>query len=396
MESFMMEQSYPKARKQPPLKETCDTIVDYDFMSRSSFQPTAEYIKEAKELLSSDFPFLSKAGIDFMFKSTSVDNHYAIVHDKIVTALFQEDVVVPTAAAAAAVDSSCAAKISKLNAKWDNLVRVFTEKNIDSSQTKLIEQIKLSMTPSAPHSLNLTKQWRGALPSIPSCLNPILAAEVQYVTIKLDDLLDMKWQQYQRQINKARAEHEGIAVECQCCYDNTHMADMITCVEKGHYFCFNCMQAQAENLLFGNANLGVHPKTKKLALELLCFHSSGCTSGFERKELDIHLPKTLMKKYDEIQFQISLNHSGLAGDIAACPKCHFQALVHASNRVFVCPVASCGFESCRDCGEEAHIPLRCDEVEKEHETVGRLTVEEAVSAAKIRVCPDCKKGYVKR
>lgn len=37
----------------------------------------------------------------------------------------------------------------------------------------------------------------------------------------------------------------------------------------------------------------------------------------------------------------------------------------------------------------------CDEVEHEAETKGRLTVEEAISAAKIRQCPKCKKAFVK-
>jgi len=37
----------------------------------------------------------------------------------------------------------------------------------------------------------------------------------------------------------------------------------------------------------------------------------------------------------------------------------------------------------------------CDEVEKKKETDSRLTVEEAISAAKIRNCPKCRKAFVK-
>ena len=56
----------------------------------------------------------------------------------------------------------------------------------------------------------------------------------------------------------------------------------------------------------------------------------------------------------------------------------------------------CQYESCRKCGKESHIPLRCDEVEKQKRAdEGRLKVEEAISAAKIRHCPKCKTGFVK-
>jgi hypothetical protein len=37
----------------------------------------------------------------------------------------------------------------------------------------------------------------------------------------------------------------------------------------------------------------------------------------------------------------------------------------------------------------------CDEVEKGNVTKGRLLVEEAISAAKIRKCPNCKKAFIK-
>jgi len=37
----------------------------------------------------------------------------------------------------------------------------------------------------------------------------------------------------------------------------------------------------------------------------------------------------------------------------------------------------------------------CDEIEKASETKGRITVEEAITAAKIRKCPKCGKGFIK-
>lgn len=83
--------------------------------------------------------------------------------------------------------------------------------------------------------------------------------------------------------------------------------------------------------------------------------------------------------------------------IRTCPKCEFQALLPPTEMIFRCPLRECLFESCRKCREQSHIPLRCEEVEKLSETAGRLKVEEAISAAKIRTCPrpNCGKKFVK-
>jgi hypothetical protein len=66
-----------------------------------------------------------------------------------------------------------------------------------------------------------------------------------------------------------------------------------------------------------------------------------------------------------------------------------------SEQIFHCPVEDCNFKSCRHCGEESHIPLRCDEVESRHQAKGRVRVEEAAAAAVIRNCPRCKKAVIK-
>lgn len=64
--------------------------------------------------------------------------------------------------------------------------------------------------------------------------------------------------------------------------------------------------------------------------------------------------------------------------------------------IFQCPVEDCQFESCRKCGKETHIPLRCDEVAtQKRQDDGRLKVEEAITAAKIRNCPKCNTSFLK-
>ncbi len=77
-----------------------------------------------------------------------------------------------------------------------------------------------------------------------------------------------------------------------------------------------------------------------------------------------------------------------------CPKCDFQAIAPETEQIFYCP--ECRYESCRRCGEAAHIPFRCEEVEKKGETSARLRVEEAMTIARIRRCPNgCKQPFFK-
>ena len=68
-----------------------------------------------------------------------------------------------------------------------------------------------------------------------------------------------------------------------------------------------------------------------------------------------------------------------------------------TEMIFRCPVDNCRYESCRKCGEKSHIPLSCKEVEKSHETNARVSVEEAMTNARVRTCPKptCKKRFYK-
>lgn len=164
--------------------------------------------------------------------------------------------------------------------------------------------------------------------------------------------------------------------------------EMIKCYE-GHLFCMDCLRRYAEEKVFGNGDLG-----KKGCTELCCMDMSGCQSFFSREQLLKSLSEKVMKRYDELQTTLVLEKAGLVDDICKCPKCDFQASLPESQNVLQCP--ACGFESCRKCGEESHIPLRCEEVERKTETSARLQIEEAMTEARIRHCPrGCKQGFYK-
>ena len=78
---------------------------------------------------------------------------------------------------------------------------------------------------------------------------------------------------------------------------------------------------------------------------------------------------------------------------SSCPECDYAAILDPSQMIFECP--ECHHESCRKCKKKAHVPLKCEEVQEEEQTSARVRVEEAISKAKIRKCPDCSTSFIK-
>jgi TRIAD3 protein (E3 ubiquitin-protein ligase RNF216) len=187
-------------------------------------------------------------------------------------------------------------------------------------------------------------------------------------------------------------ERVASAVEYSCCFERVPIDGMVACRDEGHLFCSTCLQTYVENQVFGNGNLGVSRETKKLELEVKCFHGDDCPSGFDDAFLEkASLSKVLGKLY-EVQGQVNIEQAGLA-NVCRCPQCGFRAVLDTAQKVFSGPVHSCRFVSCRYCGEDSHCPLPCEQAKKQID--GRLTVEEAMSEAIIRKCPTCSQQFVK-
>ena len=81
-----------------------------------------------------------------------------------------------------------------------------------------------------------------------------------------------------------------------------------------------------------------------------------------------------------------------------CPFCEFATIMDTSpeeNKVLQCQNPDCGKETCRLCKEISHIPLRCEEVEKDAEVRKRTYIENKMTEALIRNCWKCKKPFLK-
>lgn len=191
---------------------------------------------------------------------------------------------------------------------------------------------------------------------LPIIAHARLVQEINFVQKRLQEFMRIGKERVQREQNKKAAVANNTAVTCSCCFDDNARGDMIECSWNGHLFCVDCLQNYAKNQVFGTGNFGINAETRKPNLDLLCFHPDGCKSNFERAMIEKAFPPDLLKKYDAMQCQISIEAAGLNNELSSCPGCGFQAALPETQRIFQCP--DCMLESCRDCGEPAHIPLR--------------------------------------
>jgi hypothetical protein len=338
------------------------TTSNVDWMSTESFQPMHLYIEQAKQVLLGEFAFLSVKGATRCLAQSKY--HYAVCHEKLLAAIKGDES--DTAATTNAVQED-----EGQNVQYDRVLAMRTRGAfLDKQQIARVLTVA-GVVPTPIGAGNVVIQpyndrdyaqifLKNARPKTVTkklVTDPMLVEEIKYVSGKLQ-----KWlyaQQAARDLarQKQQAQQDGTAMECPCCCDSYPLDQMVQCRDEGHLFCHSCLVSYANNQIFGNDNLGVHKTTKKLSLELQCLQGD-CPSYFERSFLERALPPRLLQHYDSVQLKLSIASAGLSDTVCACPKCDFCVEVPVGQNIVQCPVATCRFASCRECGEAAHIPLR--------------------------------------
>lgn len=348
-------ESYPKERRETPA-----TQITIDYANDSSYERGHTYKFQCYQQLLSDWPFISKDGMTRILQKYDGRYYktYMVILDMIKST--KKDIV-------------------------DQHAEVLRLKR-GGRITDLYKGVFFVMAGNLKFNIAL-KHPRKTTNLIQMITDKILIDEKKHV--------DKKWSLWVDQVEKARAlkkarlkaEELGTMVECTCCFGDYAPEEMICCID-GHLFCQGCLRRYAEEQVFGQGGLGGEGRT-----ELKCMCLDGCEGFFSRHQLEKALDEKVLKKYDELQATLVLNISGLRG-LSKCPECDFQAIVPDEEKIFNCP--QCGFESCRSCGEEAHIPLKCSEIEKKNEISARVSVEEAMTNARVRFCPKkCKQPFFK-
>jgi len=213
-------------------------------------------------------------------------------------------------------------------------------------------------------------------------MDPVLEEEIAWLRSKRAKESEERDREMAMQLNDSLAEETGNQAECGCCCGDYAFDNLVQCSE-GHLFCRTCVRKYVEETVFGNG---------KSHVKCITSESPACEGFFPDSMLKQALPEATYQKYQEAVARDVV--SGAKISLVTCCKCSLQVeLEESAGTVLVCP--GCSTETCRLCGEESHIPLRCSEVEKKTQTDARLTVEEAMTAARLRQCHTCKKKFFK-
>ncbi|KAH9942854.1 hypothetical protein B0H21DRAFT_511019 [Amylocystis lapponica] len=178
-------------------------------------------------------------------------------------------------------------------------------------------------------------------------------------------------------------EHEDEGeIECGCCFTSYPFDKMVQCPE-AHLFCMDCMTSYASTLL------GSHDA------HIVCMDQSGCKFPFPESELRRFLTPKLLALYERVKQQKEIAAAGLEG-LEECPFCEYKVVIdNDQERLFRCESEDCGAVTCRACKKLDHLPKSCKEVEDDKKLDVRHAIEEAMTRALMRNCPNCQKAFVK-
>lgn len=183
----------------------------------------------------------------------------------------------------------------------------------------------------------------------------------------------------------ARAKSAGETAECGCCFEEYITTQMVQCDgETLHLFCRGCMRSQAET------NIGYSK------YELNCMSMDGCEGSFSRAQRSLFLDKKLRTAIERIEQEAALRMAGIE-NLETCPFCPYAAEYPPAlvDKEFRCIKPGCRKISCRLCRKESHIPKSCAEAALDDGISARHELEEAMTAALVRNCNNCKNPFLK-
>nr|XP_009939702.1 PREDICTED: E3 ubiquitin-protein ligase RNF216 [Opisthocomus hoazin] len=185
------------------------------------------------------------------------------------------------------------------------------------------------------------------------------------------------------QMNEEQYQKDGQMIECRCCYGEFAFEELTQCAD-GHLFCKECLIKYAQEAVFGSGKS-----------ELSCMEGS-CTCSFPTSELEKVLPENILCKYYERKAEEEVA-AACADELVRCPFCNFPALLDNDVKRAVCPSERCLKETCRKCQGlwKEHMNLTCEQLAEKDDIKYRTSIEEKMTAARIRKCHKCGAGLIK-
>ncbi|KAJ2915382.1 hypothetical protein MD484_g5023, partial [Candolleomyces efflorescens] len=166
--------------------------------------------------------------------------------------------------------------------------------------------------------------------------------------------------------------HNAFLTECGCCFSEFSTASMIQC-PNAHKFCQACLQTYSSTQL-----------TTRRDPILRCIDTSGCSLPFHDSDLRRLLPPKLLSLYERLAQLKALKDANVKG-LEECPFCPWLCVIAIPVEQDV--LFRCGNQE-GECGIEAQEDKHLD---------GRVMIEEAMSKALVRECPnpDCTNKFIK-
>jgi len=175
------------------------------------------------------------------------------------------------------------------------------------------------------------------------------------------------------------ARRAGTLMECPiCCDDELVQEDFVTCRD-GHRICFSCVRRHCEELF------------SVATIHITC-PSVSCTAEYSLTDLKLALKSSVYNILVKRRQAEEVLKAGIPG-LESCPFCDYCEVLPVGEKVFQCRNPECGKMSCRRCREMNHAPIRC--AESSMETRLRTYVEERMTRALLRTCPNCQKTFMK-
>ncbi|KAJ3660388.1 hypothetical protein Zmor_004838 [Zophobas morio] len=251
---------------------------------------------------------------------------------------------------------------------------VFSKNHCNVAKT--IKDLEKAMT----QSQYVMKSVRRSIEMPNSVENIPLLQELAYYTHKAEIDNYLKQQSQKEIAEREEAKAKGVLKTCNCCYDEEVVPKDIHRCENGCEFCKSCIVKSSE-VLFGEGKL-----------DFPCLMN--CSSNFSLQTLQIVLSPKLFSKIAQKKALEEIKSAGIE-ELEMCPFCDFATIPAEGYNIFTCMNPECMKESCRMCKEPSHIPLRCDEIEKDEDVRARTFVENKMTEALLRKCWKCGVKFFK-
>ena len=235
-------------------KNRAETDSKYNFMSTSSFEPSAGYKTQSTSQLVYDFPFLTKTGARVLLAACQF--HYAVTHDKITRAVTGSDDGKKVACASRGTGDES----SDIEVQQYRRYKAVTEGNLvtmdDAQFTRLAKVFGIPHLKRKGNLTTIPNATRKRLSSSTAC-DDILLEEIGFVQRKIRAWTDEIETTMQRCTARKIAIIEGSALDCPCCYDQVAPDELVAC-KNAHMFCVDCLSNYANNKVFSGTILSTN------------------------------------------------------------------------------------------------------------------------------------------